>query len=58
MRWLRFLIDRIAARREWHHPIDSTDCPDDCARCGVIEKRNERLAKFRIARRLAKARLV
>ena len=56
MKWLRYILDRIAAHYEAHHPIDWSDCYQPCADCERIERRNERIAQYRVSKHMPKAR--
>ena len=57
---LRYTLDRIAAWITPHCPDDWSDEHLDfeiCQRCARISRRNERIARYRIARRLPEARV-
>jgi len=60
VKWLRYMLDRIAAFAEPHCPDDWNDGHMDfeyCCRCERVEARNVRLASYRAAKRLPKARV-
>lgn len=56
MRWLRHLIDRIAARVEPFCQYDWMDL-HECDRCDRIQRRNRRIAEYRLNKRMPKARV-
>lgn len=55
MKWLRYLLDRIAARVEPYCQYDWMDL-HECERCERIARRNRRLAEYRLNKRMPKAR--
>ena len=57
MKWLRYVLDRIAARAEPYCQWDWQDL-HECAKCDRIMRRNRRLADYRLGKRLPRVKVL